>query len=424
MSKRDAYTNNRSNKSLHIQNNKSPPIKELYKNNKNIIFHKRNNSNIIKFHSYKHTEMNNTEKCRIEYFRCRNKSILCLKNSILNLNQRKKSSMNKKSFKESLPKESFKNSDQYIIKLNSNRPRIKNSAKVKIQKKVRLTLPNLLVGEREDSSCQKMQTEEIHSNTNSNNFHGNKNSSKAKKRSKISLKIFLEKHSNNMKTDNNHNYIKKNDSNKSKEKENQSNNIMKRKHIFSIQNSYKNLKEKINNSKIETYSHKIKNSLFPNSKKTNNAENLNLIVKKLRKRKKCNIINNNHIYNKSQIYYLTTTSNKSKENRNCNNNIVISINHFPVENKKVINHHPSNFIEEKENNLFNIIRNNVKKFGKLKLMRRNYSKNGDKFISKNSNNNDCIQYVNTIKKEQIKGPEMTHFFMVSTIQESKIYVIK
>lgn len=282
---------------------------------------------------------------------------------------------------------------------------------------------------------------------------------------KINPKIYLEKHQRIFSTDNNNSNnnnksIKVNSKGKKCQNKTYINNVIKSKRLITNKNSTRLLnkfKYRINtlsransswiNQEYNTFHTSLEHSISKNIQNKNNNSNKfkinNVIVKNInnymrgKKRlkisdnfsmKKNYLLNLNNLKDNSTLYYLTNINEEmrsKKKNYNNGNNIFISINNYTNEIKKKGNKSNINLTEGKDINIQNYIsKKTISHKGKTKIRRRNYLKIGNKFKvlrdSKNSSQNKTDENFNSINSENdkiIEGPELTHFFIVASIQK-------
>ena len=308
----------------------------------------------------------------------------------------------------------------------------------------------------------QIDTFNINNNTNLNNTSNKvKKISNNNNQHKINLKIYLEKHNKEQRvlsTDNNNEKtIKSNSKNKNFEKKSNINSVIKKKRVITYKNStgllnnfnYKNItlsransswinKEYnvFNTSMDQSISKNISNKIS-NKSKINNViiKNINNYLK-VKKPKisdnieltKSDLLHLNKLKEKTTLYYLTNTSEElktKKKNYNNGNNIFININNYSNENKNKGNKSNINLTEGKELNIQNYIsKKSISQKENPKIRRRNYLKKSENkykiFVeSKNSSRNKTEENFNSYNSEndKIEGPELTHFFLVSTIQK-------
>ena len=301
-------------------------------------------------------------------------------------------------------------------------------------------------------------------NINNNNTNINTNTTKKKimnslsnniAQHKINLKIYLEKHSRVLSTDNNINSIKRKNqkfekkiinsvikssrvlTNKNNSKRLLNNNINFKNNTLSRANSSWTKKEinLLSNSLEYSFSKNKKNKI--NKKKINNVivKSINNFIKEKRLKisnnldfKKNDLLKINKLKEKKTLYYLTNISEElkaKKKNFHNGNNIFISINNYANYNKKKIRSNV-NLTEGKEINIQNYLsKKSISQKGASKMRKRNYLKKkfGKYKVlsgSKSSNQNKTEEYFNTNtieNNEKIECPELTHFFIVTNIQK-------
>ena len=310
----------------------------------------------------------------------------------------------------------------------------------------------------------QIDTFNINNNTNINNNNTtttkhimNSLSNNISNQHKINLKIYLEKHSRVLSTDNNINSINQKNQ-KIEKKINKINVIKSNRVILNNHNSKKLLNNNINNknnslsrvnsSWIKKEINKFNNSLeysfsrnkinkINNKTKNNNVivKNLNNFIKEKKLKigdnldlKKNDLLNINKSKEKTTLYYLTNISEELKEkkkNYNNGNNIFISINNYANDNKKQSKKSNVNLTEGKELNIQNYLsKNSITQKPTSNMRRRNYLKKNDgkfKILGfKSSSQNKTEEYFNSNffeNNDKQDCPELTHFFIVSSIQK-------
>ena len=146
-------------------------------------------------------------------------------------------------------------------------------------------------------------------------------------------------------------------------------------------------------------------------------------------KKNC-LLNLNKLKEKTTLYYLTNISEefkaKKKNYHQNGNNIFISINNYTNDNKKKSNKSNINLTEGKDNSIQNYFaKKSISQKGTSKTKRRNYlKKKGNKYKilsgSKNSSENrtqDNFNSYNSDNDRVTSGPELTHFYIVASIQK-------
>ena len=316
----------------------------------------------------------------------------------------------------------------------------KNYSKIKRKKYIQIDTNNI----NNNENIKEISSKINNPTNNNNNQH------------KINLKIYLEKHKRVLSTDSNNNNksIKVNSKNKKKEKceiKNNINSVIKNKRIINNKNStsFLNNYNLTNNTLSRANSSWLKNEnkLFNSSIEHNLSKNIknetknkikinNTILKNFNNdnngtKFKINDdieIGNNELFNlnklkeKTTLCYLTNLSKEfkaKKKNYNNGNNIFISINNY---NKNNVN-----LTEGKELNIQNYISKkslSQKDKDNAKIRRRNYLKKKDnkyKILveSKNYSQNKTEENFNSYnsENENIESPELTHFFIVKSIQK-------
>ena len=278
------------------------------------------------------------------------------------------------------------------------------------------------------------------------------------------MKIYLEKHSRVLSTDNNISSINSKNQKIEKKKSNnnninsviKSNRIITRKYnskrLFNNLNYKTNTLSRANSSwlknEMNIFNTSLEYSFSKNSrrikKKINDKSKINNVIvknfnnfiqeKKLKINdnidiKKNDLLNLNKLKEKTTLHYLSNISEElklKKKNFHNENNIFISINNYTNDHKKQSNKSNVNLTEGKEISIPNYLatkstshkgmsnsrgRNALKKNGnkhKRIISSKNHSsdtKTDDNFNSNNSDN------------DKIDGPELTHFYLVSVIQK-------
>ena len=322
----------------------------------------------------------------------------------------------------------------------------KNGSKIIRKKHIQIDTHNI-----NNNTNINTTTRKINNISNNNNQH------------KINLKIYLEKHQRVLSTDNNNNNDKsvknnsKNKKNEKFEKKNNINSVIKNKRLITNKNSTRllnNFNYKNNtlsransswmNKEYNIFNRSMEHSISRNiSNKANNKSKIkNVIVKNINnylKEKKSKIIDNielrksdllhlNKLKDKTTLYYLTNISEElktKKKNYNNGNNIFININNYSNDNKKKGNKSNTNLTEGKEINIQNYIsKKSISQKENSKIRRRNYLKKSENKYkifgeSKNSSQNKTEENFNSYNSEndKMEGPELAHFFFVSTIQK-------
>ena len=278
---------------------------------------------------------------------------------------------------------------------------------------------------------------------------------------KINLKIYLEKHQRVLSTDSNNTYnksIKVNSKKKKYEKENKSNinSVIKNKRLITNKNSTRllnnynltsNTLSRANSSWINKENNifntsGLEQNLSKKITKKNSIKNKinNVIVTNINNYKKDkkfkiahnielrnnDLLNLNNLKEKTTLYYLTNISEefKTKQKKfNNGNNIFISINNYANDNKKILDKNNVNLTEGKDIQNY-ISKKSTRQKENLKIRRRNYLKKNDnkykilgesKNYSQNKTGENFYSYNSEIDK--IEGPELTHFFIVASIQK-------
>ena len=278
---------------------------------------------------------------------------------------------------------------------------------------------------------------------------------------KINLKIYLEKHQRVLSTDinnTNNKSIKVNSKNKNYDKfENKSNinSVIKNKRLITNKNSTRllnnynltnNTLTRANSSWINKEKNIINTSLEHNlskntSTKNSNKNKINNVLAKninyYKKERKLKINNNielrnndllnlNSLKGKTALYYLTNISEEFERKQkkfNNGNNIFISINNYANDNKKNLDKNNVNLTEGKDiQNYISKKCTSQKEY--LKIRKRNYLKKNDnkykilgesKNYSQNKTGDNFFSY--NSENDKIEGPELTHFFIVASIQK-------
>ena len=453
-------------------------------------YHKKNNSKIgILYNNYNNiTKINNYQNKNIDqsitnnYFKNSSPATTNFKTSnidVSNSNDIAKNIKGKESKENILIKEYKKNfhhkkiNSHLLIKnnqilndlfpcnttTNANKPKEslfkkKNTSKILRKKHIQIDINN------------------INNNSNVNNY-GNitkkitnslSNNNNIINHPKINLKIYLEKHSRVLSTDNNISSI--NSKNQKIEKRNSNHNninsviknnrIITRKYnskrLLNNLNYKANTSSRANNSwlknEMNIFNTSLEYSFTKNSrkikKKINDKAKINNVIvknfnnfikeKKLKINdnidiKKNDLLNLNKLKEKKALYYLTNISEElksKKKNFHNENNIFISINNYTKNHKKKSNKSNMNLTEGKEINIQNYLakkstshkgisnssgrnalKKNENKHKRISSL-KNYSsdtKTDDNFNSNNSDN------------DKIDGPELTHFYLVSVVQK-------
>ena len=286
-------------------------------------------------------------------------------------------------------------------------------------------------------------------NINKNNHH------------KINLKIYLEKHQRVLSTESNKNKsIKVNSRNKKNEKcvkKNNINSVIKSKRLITNKNStrllnnYKsntlsransswvNKEYNIFNTSIEQNLSKKDKIKVKNDSKKNNVivKNINNFIKEKKlknynnnEHKKNDILNISKLKEKTTLYYLSNISDElksRKKNFHNGNNIFISINNYSNDNKKKNSKGNVILTEGKELNIQNYItkkcisQNGIRKNKRRNNIIKSENNNHILYDSKNSSQNKTEENFNSniSNNDIIEGPELTHFFIVASIQRGK-----
>ena len=308
----------------------------------------------------------------------------------------------------------------------------------------------------------QIDTYNINNNTNINNNNTTNKiitslSNNMNNQPKINLKINLEKHTRVLSTDNNISSI--NSKNQKYEKKANINSVIKSNRLIANKFNSKRLLQNLNfktntlsransswikkeidifNSCLEFSFSKNKKNKVSNKTKMNNAisKNISNLLKEKQPKisdqdiKKNGILNLNKLKEKNTLYYLTNISEelkaKKKNYHHNGNNIFISINNYTNDNKKKNNKSNVNLTEGKENSIQNYLaKKSISQKGTSKIKRRNYlKKKGNKYKilsgSKSSSENRTQDNFNSYNSDNDKikfGPEMTHFFIVGSIQK-------
>jgi hypothetical protein len=195
------------------------------------------------------------------------------------------------------------------------------------------------------------------------------------------------------------------------------------------QNEAKSLSKKVEN---------LKNKINYKNKKNNVVtNNINNFIKEKQLKisdndlKRNDLLSLDKLKEKTALYYLTNISEElkaKKKNYQNGNNIFISINNYTNDNKKKSNKGNINLTEGKDNSIQNyLVKKSISQKGTSKIKRRNYlKKNGNKYKilsgSKSSSENRTQDNFNSYNSDNdrervIYGPEMTHFFIVASIQK-------
>ena len=309
----------------------------------------------------------------------------------------------------------------------------------------------------------QIDTFNINNNTNINNNNTTNKiitslSNNMNNQPKINLKINLEKHTRVLSTDNNISSI--NSKNQKCEKKSNINSVIKSNRLIANKFNSKRLLQNLNykentlsransswikkeidifNSCLEFSFSKNKKNKISNKTKMNNviSKNISNLLKERQPKindndiKKNGLINLNKLKEKTTLYYLTNISEElkaKKTNYQNGNNIFISINNYTNDNKKKSNKGNINLTEGKDNSIQNyLVKKSISQKGTSKIKRRNYlKKNGNKYKilsgSKSSSENRTQDNFNSYNSDNdrervIYGPEMTHFFIVASIQK-------
>jgi hypothetical protein len=307
----------------------------------------------------------------------------------------------------------------------------KNGSKVIKKKCIQIDTNNI------NNNLNMNQTTKINTLSNNNNQH------------KINLKIYLEKHQRVLSTDNFNDNIKINFKNKKSEKKNNINSVIKNKRLITKKNSTQLLKNNAlsransswMNKEYNIFNASLEHDISKNiiNKKNNKVKINNVIIKNINniKEKKINNIelkDNDLIYlnklkERADLYYLTNLNEDfktKKQNYNKGNNIFISINNYTNDNKKKENKDNINLTEGKEINIDNYIsKNSINRNDDSKIRKRYYLKKNEKKYkilggSENSSQNKSEDNLNNSynsDNDYLEGPELTHFFLVTTIQK-------
>ena len=320
----------------------------------------------------------------------------------------------------------------------------------------------------------QIDTNNINNNSNANQYanitkkitNSLSNNNNVINQPKINLKIYLEKHSRVLSTDNN--IISINSKNQKIEKKNSNNNnininsVIKSSRIiakkYNSKRQLNNLNYKTNTlsransswlkNEMNNFNTSLEYSFSKNSrkikKKINDKAKINNVIvknfnnfikdKKLKLNenidiKKNDLLNLNKLKEKTTLYYLTNISEElksKKKNFHNENNIFISINNYTNNHKKKNNKNNVNLTEGKEINIQNYLakkstshkgmsnsrgRNALKKNEskhKRIISSKNHSSDTKTDENFNSNNSDS---------DKIDGPELTHFYLVSVVQK-------
>jgi hypothetical protein len=276
---------------------------------------------------------------------------------------------------------------------------------------------------------------------------------------KINLKINLEKHTRVLSTDNNICSI--NSKNQKCEKKSNINSVIKSNRLIANKFNSKRLLQNLNyksntlsransswikkeidifNSCLEFSFSKNKKNKISNKTKMNNviSKNISNLLKEKQPKisendiKKNGILNLNKLKEKTTLFYLSNISEElkaKKKNYHNGNNIFISINNYNNDNKKKNNKSNINLTEGKDiSSIQNYLaKKSISQKGTAKAKRRNYlKKNGNKYkilsgsksSSENRTQDNFNSYNSDNDRERVKyGPEMTHFFIVGSIQK-------
>ena len=452
---------------LKKDTNFNSSIQELNKISLNFnlnTFHKKNISNTARlYNNYNNiTKNNNYQKKYIE-------------NSIINTNIKTSSPTKDNISNRELPNELQNKQQFHHKKINSNlfinNNQILNELfPTNITSNSNKTKDSIYNSKKKKGSKNikkkhiQIDTYNINNNTNmkniskklTNQFNNNNNL-----HHKINLKIYLEKHQRVLSTDinnTNNKSIKVNSKNKNYDKfENKSNinSVIKNKRLITNKNSTRllnnynltnNTLTRANSSWINKEKNIINTSLEHNlskntSTKNSNKNKINNVLvkninnyKKERKLKNNNnielrnndLLNLNSLKGKTALYYLTNISEeferKQKKFKN-GNHIFISINNYANDNKKNLDKNNVNLTEGKDiQNYISKKCTSQKEY--LKIRKRNYLKKNDnkykilgesKNYSQNKTGDNFFSY--NSENDKIEGPELTHFFIVASIQK-------
>ena len=273
---------------------------------------------------------------------------------------------------------------------------------------------------------------------------------------KLNLKIYLEKHSRVLSTDNDKSIV--NSKNKKCEKKNNINSVIKSNRLISNKFDSKRLLNNLNNktntlsransswiqkeidifkTSLEcSFSKRKKNKINYKTKKSNVVtNNINNFIKEKQLKisdndlKRNDLLSLDKLKEKTALYYLTNISEefKAKKKSYNSNNIFISINNYTNDNKRKSNKNNINLTEGIDNSSIQnyLAKKSISQKGIDNIRRRNNLKkkdNKNRILSgsKNSSENRTEENFNSYNSDNDKvayGPEMTHFYIVSRIQK-------
>jgi len=308
----------------------------------------------------------------------------------------------------------------------------------------------------------QIDTYNINNNTNINNNNTTKKiitslSNNLNNQNKLNLKIYLEKHSRVLSTDNDNDKSFINFKNQKCEKKSNINSVIKSnrliankfdsKRLLNNFNYKTNTLSRANSSWIQkeidifktsleySFSKNKKNKINYKTKKNNVVtNNINHLIKEKQLKindndiKRNNLLSLDKLKEKTALYYLTNISEefKAKKKNYNGNNIFISINNYTNDNKKKSNKSNINLTEGKESSIQNYLATkSINQKGIDNIRRRNYLKkknnkyrilSGSKYSSENKTEENFNSY-NSDNDKVTDGPEMTHFYLVASIQK-------
>ena len=185
-----------------------------------------------------------------------------------------------------------------------------------------------------------------------------------------------------------------------------------------------------------SFSKNKKNKINYKTKKNNVVtNNINNFIKEKQLKisdndlKRNDLLSLDKLKEKTALYYLTNISEefKAKKKNYNGNNIFISINNYTNDNKRKKNKSNINLTEGKDNSSMQnyLPQKSISQKGIDNARRRNYLKKKDNKYrilsgSKNSSENRTEENFNSYNSDNDKitnGPEMTHFYIVASIQK-------
>ena len=307
----------------------------------------------------------------------------------------------------------------------------------------------------------QIDTYNINNNTNLNNNNTTKKiitslSNNLNNQNKLNLKIYLEKHSRVLSTDDDKSIA--NSKNQKCEKKNNINSVIKSnrlilnkldsRKLLNNLNYKTNTLSRANSSCIQkeidifktslefSFSKNKKNKINYKNKKNNVVtNNINNFIKEKQLKisdndlKRNDLLSLDKLKEKTALYYLTNISEefKAKKKNYNGNNIFISINNYTNDNKRKKNKSNINLTEGKDNSSMQnyLAQKSISQKGIDNARRRNYLKKKDNKYrilsgSKNSSENRTEENFNSYNSDNDKitnGPEMTHFYIVASIQK-------